>query len=178
MGCVGVAPIVSDLSHPLQEHSWLWALAPHRGPTLLVEVFLGAVRVRFGVAGPSEPAPCALCGVLSTEGCAAHALCCARAQSTLGHNRLARQLAEAFRAVDPGTEVEPAGLIPALLRPADVLSGAWGAGLTAFDVGIASPDAMGAGKDLAEAMLQRKMAKYAPHAECLDRQHVSYQPLV
>lgn len=49
------------------------------------------------------------------------------------------------------------GLIPGtLLRPADVLKGAAGGGLSALDVGIASPDAAGAGNDPTEAMRLRK----------------------
>ena len=42
--------------------------------------------------------------------------------------------------VDPGAELEAPGLIlGTLLRPADVLTGAFGPGKLALDIGIASP---------------------------------------
>ena len=82
-------------------------------------------------------------------------------------------------AIDPAAELEAAGLIPnTLLRPADVLTGALGNGLVALDIGIASPDASGAGEDCVQTMHNKKIEKYAPHQEALQRQNIEYKPLV
>ena len=86
---------------------------------------------------------------------------------------------DAAALVDPLTELEAAGLVPGtLLRPADVLTGALGAGLTALDIGIASPDAANAGDDCVASMYARKVDYYEPHNDVLDRQNIGYQPLV
>ena len=80
---------------------------------------------------------------------------------------------------DPSTELEAPGLIPGTrLRPADVLTGALGPGLTAIDVGIASPDAAHAGDDCTGTMYNPKLEYYSPHAAAIERQSVLYQPLI
>ena len=64
-------------------------------------------------------------------------------------------------------------------RPADVLTSALTMGLdTALDIGIASPDAAGAGADCAESMRRRKANRYAPHAHELAASRVVYRPLI
>ena len=80
---------------------------------------------------------------------------------------------------DPSSELEAPGLIPGtMLRPADVLTGAINLGLTALDIGIASPDAANAGDDCTASMYGRKVDTYAPYAAVLDAQNITYQPLV
>jgi len=75
-------------------------------------------------------------------------------------------------------EIEPMGLVPGTqLRPADILTGALGHGLVALDIGIASPDAMGAGQDCTQSMADRKVTKYEPHRAVLDWQNIIYKPL-
>ena len=166
---------LDELQHEDQDHTWMWALSPHRGPVMDSEDYVEAIRLRLGVAGPVDAIPCALCGVVPMEPSGAHALCCARAESTRGHNNVTRQLAEEVATVDPGMEIEPMGLVPGTqLRPADILTGALGNGLVALDIGIASPDAMGAGHDCTQSMADRKTIKYEPHRAVLDRQNVTY----
>lgn len=170
---------LADLQHEEQDHSWLWSLSPHRGPTMQSEVFVEAVRLRLGMAGPKEATPCHLYGDFATTETGAHALCCARAQSTRGHHALNRFLFDEISTFDPAAEFEPAHLIPGtLLRPADILTSGVGAGLTALDVGVISPDATSAGADCVITMFERKVAKYAAHEAALERQNISYLPLV
>lgn len=46
-----------------------------------------------------------------------------------------------------------------------------------MDVGIASPDAAGAGTDPTEAMRLRKHKRYEPYIDVLERQNLTYLPL-
>ena len=166
-----------ELSDPDVDHSWLWSLCPHRGVVLSDDVFLDAIRARMGVAGPLEPAECALCGQLSSGCPIAHASCCAGGESTKGHNAIARKLAAEIGSADPSLEIEAQGLIPGTrLRPADLLTSILGAGLTAVDVGVASPHADRAGADCVQTMVNDKYAKYDPHAEALGRQGIACRP--
>ena len=170
---------ITDLSHPDTDHTWLWALNQHKGPVLDAVDHVEAVRLRLGIAGPTDPIPCRLCGkdVVSTNG--AHALCCSKAEITRGHNRVAKYLHDNAAVCDPNTEMEAIDLIPGTrLRPADVLTGALGNGRTALDVGIASPDATDAGTDCVETMRRRKIEYYRPYTDRLERQNISYCPLV
>ena len=65
------------------------------------------------------------------------------------------------------------------LRPADILTSALAVDRdTALDVGVAAPDASGAGDDCTESMRKRKHAKYAPFAQDLAAAGVVYRPLV
>ena len=66
---------LNELSHKDTDHTWLWALSPHKGPVLDATDHIEATRLRLGIAGPTDPIPCRLCGkeVLNTN--AAHALC-------------------------------------------------------------------------------------------------------
>ena len=142
------------------------------------ENYVEAVLLRLGIAGPLDVVPCGLCGEVPMSDSGAHAMCCARAESTRGHNNVTRQLAEDVNVVDPSMELEPMGLIPGTqLRPADILTGALGNGLVALDIGIASPDAEGAGQDCTQSMVERKLRKYEAHSDVLDRQNITYRPL-
>ena len=59
-----------------------------------------------------------------------------------------------------------------------MLTGALGNGLLALDIGIASPDAIAAGRDCAQSMYRRKSEYYSAHGDVLARQNITYQPLV
>ena len=169
---------MDDLQDKGQDHTWMWALSKHRGPVMDDEDHIEAVRLRLGIVGPIDVVPCGLCGDTVMDNSGAHALCCARAESTKGHHCVTRQLADEIRCADPTLEVEPMGLVPGTeLRPADILTGALGNGLTALDIGIASPDACNAGEDCTQTMSSRKFAKYREHQHTLDRQNIAYQPL-
>ena len=170
---------MADLAHPECDHSWLWALNKHRGPAMDAATYTDALRVRLGVAGPAAPLPCELCGQSLLDAAGSHALCCAKAESTRGHHGVSRTIFGMATQVDPAAEMEAPGLIPGtLLRPADVLTGALGVGLTAIDIGIASPDAQHAGDDCLEAMYTRKVSHYEDHREALDRQNITYEPML
>ena len=168
---------IHDLSHQDADHSWLWSLCPNRGVVLAEDVFLDAVRARMGVGGPREPAECALCGKLPSGCPTAHASCCAGGESTKGHNAMARKLGEEIGGADPALEIEALGLIPGTqLRPADLLTSILGTGLTAVDIGIASPHADRAGADCVQTMVNDKLRKYDPYSDVLARQGITYRP--
>ena len=111
-----------------------------------------------------------------------HALCCMGAATTIGHNRVRDVIAMGLAMADPGTVVEPLGLVPTRpeLRPADVLSRAGlEHGLVACDSGIATPEAGGAGTDRVETMALRKRNWYGDVVLAeLRAQDISYEPLV
>ena len=81
---------------------------------------------------------------------------------------------------DPSAATEVEGLIPSApaRRPADILtSAALPGSLAALDIGVCSPDAVGAGPDCVEAMRRRKEGEYGPHLEELAEQGILYWPL-
>jgi hypothetical protein len=165
-----------------QERSWLWAIRRGVEPTMPPADYALAVRTMLGASVLIQPMVCGGCGkaVLDTQG--RHALCCLGAATTIGHNRVRDVVAMGLACADPGTVIEPAGLVPSRpdLRPADVLSRAGlEQGLIAGDIGIASPEAGGAGQDCVEAMRRRKLAFYGDDV-CgeLQAQHITYTPLV
>ena len=84
-------------------------------------------------------------------------------------------------ASDPSAETEPEGLIASqpTLRPADIFSSTAISGcLAALDVGIAAPEASGAGTDCTESMHRVKVARYAQYQGELEQENIKYQPLV
>ena len=170
---------LDELSDREVSHGWLWHLNKHRGPLLTNEEFLEAIRIRLGCAGPTEPVPCARCGEMLFDSSGSHAACCAIAESTRGHYGVVKQILSRVLICDPSAETEVPGLIPGIdLRPADILTQALGSGLTALDVGITSPDALYAGLDCTESMVQRKLEHYSSHLPTLERQNIEYIPLV
>ena len=151
--------------------TWLWALSPHRGPVLDVPDH-EAIRLCLGIAGPTEPTPCRLCGKDAFDSNAAHALCCDKS-NTRGHHNVTRAIFDVAATCDPSTELEANNLIPGKkLRPADILTGAVGSGRHALDVGICSPDARGAGEDCIATMYKAKVDYYEPYIEDLSRQSI------
>lgn len=142
-------------------HGWLWHLSKHHGPVLSSEEFLEVIRIRLGCAGPTEPLPCARCGEVLFDSAGSHAGCCAFAESTRGHYGVVKQLLPRVQQCDPSAETEVAGLIPGTnLRPADILTKAFGNRITTLDVGITSPHALYAGRDCTQAMVDRKLDHY------------------
>ena len=169
---------IEELSHPDQDHSWMWMLSKNKGPTLSAQDYVEAVRIRLGIAGPAEAVPCRLCGEIGSDGSAAHAFCCARAESTRGHTGATHQLAEEIATIDSLMEIEPAGLSAGTsLRPADVLTSVLGGNLTAIDIGIASPDAVNASDDYVSQMRTRKLEKYSAYSDELEAQNITYRPM-
>ena len=168
-----------ELSHVDCNHEWLWPRSSEIGPVLTPVEHVTAVRLRLGCAGPAEPALCGFCGTSLIDASASHALLCANSVS--GHNAVRNQLHAAACACDPCAEIEPLGLIPShpTLRPADILTSAAFPGRSAaLDVGVASPDAAGAGADCTEAMVLHKRGTYACHADELRRGGIAYHPVV
>ena len=83
--------------------------------------FLEVVRIRLGAAGPTDPTPCARCGVSLLDSAGSHAVCCGISEATRGHYAVSKLVLQAAQQCDPGAEAEVAGLIPGTaLRPADV----------------------------------------------------------
>jgi hypothetical protein len=172
---------IQEISHPECSHDWLWAVDPHKGPTLSQQEYVTAVRLRLGAGGLEEPALCGNCGEALLDTAAAHALCCARGPSTKGHYKVRDEVLALARTSDSSAETEPEGLIASqpTLRPADILSSTAISGcLAALDVGIAAPEASGAGADCTASMHRVKVARYAPYSTELERENVKYQPLV
>jgi hypothetical protein len=172
---------IQEISHPDCSHDWLWAVDPHKGPTLSQQEYVTAVRLRLGGGGLEEPVLCSNCGEALLDTAAAHALCCARGPSTKGHYKVRDEVLALARISDSSAETEPEGLIASqpTLRPADILSSTAISGcLAALDVGIVAPEASGAGSDCTESMHRVKAARYASYTAELERENVKYQPLV
>ena len=49
-----------ELAHDQVDHTWLWALSPHEGPALDAIDHREAIRIRFGIAGPTDAVDCKL----------------------------------------------------------------------------------------------------------------------
>ena len=125
--------------HIHQNHDW-WKTLNHNTNSLLsANDWVTAMRLRLGAVHSLSDNVCAICGVRMLDSKAYHALCCARSQSTIGHNRVRDIIAGHFAKADPGTAIEVAGLCPQdpLARPADVLSRApHNTRIVAVDIGI------------------------------------------
>ena len=81
---------------------------------------------------------------------AAHATCCALGEATRGHNAATTLVHASAQSCDHSNEVEVPGLVPGTdLRPADVLTSAFGSACTVLDISICSPHAQRAGPDRA-----------------------------
>ena len=172
--------LLADLRHRANDHSWLWALNPAEGVVLPPVDFVEAVRVRVGADLASGELECACCGAPMQPHCR-HALCCAPGASTTGHNRARDAVFALASLADGASRLEVRGLASSRpgLRPADILTSAAVPGsLAALDVGVACPDAEGAGDDACEAMRSDKKKKYASILSDLAEEGVVYCPLV
>ena len=122
---------------------------------------------------------CGNCGK-AVVGCAGgHALLCAKGESTRGHNDIRDELHCMACTVHAGAETEAQGLIPSrpLLRPADILTGAFHNGrLAAVDVGVICPTATGAGADCVVTMDTRKRERMRPYQPELEAGGIEYHP--
>ena len=139
------------------------------------------MRLRLGAVHILADMVCSLCGRCMLDGKAYHALCCDRAHSTIGHNRVRDIVAAHFSKADPGTATEVEGLCPRdpRARPADVLSRApHNTKIAAVDIGIKAPHATDAGPEPLNAMWSTKVAKYERHREDLELQGIVYEPLI
>ena len=113
------------------------------------------------------------------SGNATHPLLCARGECVRGHNAVRDVLHNVARAIDSNAEIEPQGLISShpLLRPADILTGAFHGGrLAAVEVGIIFPSARGAGADCVVTMCNRKQERMAQFADQLEASAIEYSP--
>ena len=122
-----------------------------------------------------DPVLCGRCGrhVLDLQG--KHVLCCVGS----GHSRVRDPIAMGLAMADAGTVTEPLGLVPSApnLRPADILTRA--STVDGCDVGIASPEASGAGLDSVESMRVRQLEHTGERVPMeLEEQNVLYTPLV
>ena len=171
---------IHELRDPSVSHGWLWALNPAHGALIKNSLFLICIRLRVGFHFLDEPMLCPKCNNAVLDRACAHALCCANAESTKGHNRIRDSLLQLVSLADGSATTEVPDLIPSAprLRPADIFTQAAVPGCqAALDVGVMSPDATGAGNDCCEAMFQKKLAYYGPHLTELEEQDVRYIPL-
>ena len=167
LGCVDV------------DHTWLWRLTPHHGPTLEPEEHVDSVRLRSGCARSTEPLHCAACQSCLLDSGAAHATCCALEGPHVATMRsplsstLLRSLAI--------TLLRWKSLVSFLAqtqRPADVLTSALCNVCTALDISICSPHAQQAGPDCTRSWLVAKLDYHGRHLPSLLRQTISYTPIV
>ena len=146
---------IDDLRDGGTDHSWIWAAASQSpGCRISGREFCTALLLRLGAPVLKEAGVCAVCGEVMGAQCL-HALRCAPGESTRGHNGVRDQLLGLATLGDPCSVCEPPGLVPSRpgLRPADILSSAAFARQAALDVGVASPDAAGAGDDACAALV-------------------------
>ena len=170
---------LQDLRDPETDHSWIWAACGAAGNRMRASEFCTALLLRLGAPVSAGGVPCAVCSqMMDRRGL--HALRCAPGESTRGHNGVRDQVLGLATLGDGTSCVEPRGLVPSRpgLRPADIFSSAAFARQAALDVGIACPDAAGAGTDCCAALAQRKLDKYAAHLGELRSEGVDYIPLV
>ena len=170
---------LSDLRDPGTDHTWLWAVSSPLCGGMDATQFSTALRLRLGGSVIDQPAECSVCGgILDTRGL--HALRCAPGEATRGHNAVRDQVLGLASLGDTAACSEPRGLIPSRpgLRPADILSTAAFARLTALDVGVTCPGSAGSGNDACAGMVMDKMDKYRPHLDELKDNSVYYMPLV
>jgi hypothetical protein len=166
---------------PNQDNTWWQALNPQEDRVLPHQEWVTAMRARLGAAVLPTDAICGSCGIriLDTQGY--HALCCARAESTIGHNRIRDCLATMCAQADPATAIEVVGLCPQepSLRPADVLTRSLHPTLTvAADIGVRAPHAARAGNDYLTTMRVTKIERYERHRDDLATQGIVYQPVI
>ncbi len=158
----------------------MWGLNVAKEPVLPEEEWLRAMRIRLGCSQLSGEIMCASCGRHVLDTTAYHArCCCAKGESTRGHNRVRNTMHAGFVASDPGAAIEVLGLMPSQpeLRPADVLTTAAKPNVTsAVDVGIRAPHAAGAGDDCAESYRREKMETYRAYIPELTAQGIEYVP--
>ena len=169
------------LRDPNNNHDWLWSLNPVYGAIVPPADFGLAVRIRIGAHLVDDAFVCPRCSTEVVGRTASHALCCAAPEGTHGHYDARDQLLLSVHLADPSATPEAPEIIAShpALRPADIFTtAAIPGGLAALDVGIASPDAAGAGDDCVESMWRKKRGTYAPHFDEMRAFGVTYVPMV
>ena len=164
-----------------QEHTWWQSLNPQTDRVLPPAELVTAMLIRLGAEVLPTDRICGSCGVKMLDSCGYHALCCGRAESTIGHDRVRDCVGMVCAYSDPATELEALGLCPQelTLRPADVLTRALHpTQIVAADVGVRAPHAASAGTDPLGNMRADKLEKYEPHRDDLAAQGVIYEPLI
>ena len=120
---------------------------------------------------------CAACGERMLDGRMYHALCCARGESTRGHNDVRDNVFDLARLADATAETETLGLLDTApgLRPADILTaGAVQGTLAALDVGVTAPSLADGNTDCTAHYRQTKLDKYRRYLPELEAQGKSY----
>ena len=167
---------------PGQGHQWVHAIHGSRHSALTPVEWEIAIRIRQGCLHHTthHTPQCQTCGK-SVTNFASHALCCAHAECTAGHNRVRDVLLDCLREVDASADKEVPNLIPSApgLRPADVLTRALShSGETAIDVMIKATTTLNHTPNPHLAGLTAKVAKYAQHTEALKAEGITYAPWV
>ena len=172
---------LEDLADSHQDHTWVGAEHPERGPGLSSNEWVTAIRLRLGLDFLASDRLCSACGKSILDTRCSHALCCAKGESTRGHNQVRNFLLAAFAPADPGAEAEVPGLAPSqpTWRPADILTTAAHPTMSvAVDVMVKCPFAAGAGQDCTEAGKREKLERYESILPELEAQGIRYSPAV
>ena len=138
-----------------QDRSWLWEIKNRVEPCLASHDYALAVRTMLGAPVLIDPVLCGGCGrhVLDLQG--KPALCCMGSATMTGHSRVRDTIAMWLAMADAGTVTEPWPVPGSESQAGRHLDA--GDGFLACDVGIASPEASGAGLDCVESMRVRKL---------------------
>jgi hypothetical protein len=155
---------------------WMWAVNPIHGPVLGSGEGAKAVAMVLGADLVGGPTCCACCGKTVAADFAAHALACAWAARTVGHNEVRDLLLDFVVQADGGACYEQ-GVYAGKDRPADILtfSALSGGKPVALDIGIASPFTAAAGDDCCAFYHDLKVHKY--FAKCA-AEGVEFRPLI
>ena len=170
---------LAELLDPGTCHDWLWKINPRDGSRLSEEDFILCLASRLGAAlTPAGESCCKLCGEV-LDAAASHALCCAKAESTRGHDAVVAAVADGMVLADAGLQTEVRGLVTTGERPADILTtGALPGTKTALDITIAAQDAIHAGLDACRSAYGRKMRNHSHLLPSLRRAGIIFQPMV
>ena len=171
---------INDLRDPTVDHRWLWALSNGHGLKMTNEEYALAIRIRLGCRLFDDAEICPMCKTQVLDPAGYHTTCCAKGESTRGHNAVRDELFDCICEADPAAETEPLGLVEhrPYRRPADILTGCALLGtLASLDMCIASPHASAAGRDCCNSAVARKMDEYADDLPALEQQGIQYVPL-
>ena len=170
---------LAELRNPGTCHAWMWQVSPEDGTILSDIDFSTALRHRIGACFHVDGTMCRCCGE-ALDARANHALCCASAESTVGHYGVARSLADGLRVADSSLTLEVRGLVEnSRARPADVFTQAAVPGRdAALDVTIAAQDASGAGADCCASAYRRKVQHYRSILASLMHSGIAFRPMV
>ena len=129
---------LSELRHESTSHDWVCCINPVHSPVIEPDLYLTAIKLRIGVPLFGESFECFRCKLKDMDIFGYHALCCAKGESTRGHNSVRDSILELVHLADPSAEIEIQNLFPdaPTLRPADIFTIAALPGRTAaLDIG-------------------------------------------